>query len=368
VRDIAGFAGLRDQWQPLLDRSKPNHVFMTWEWFFTWWKHFGHGRELFVIVVENQGETIGILPLMLFVEHGRRACKFRYLHFIGFRFEFRWNDWMDVIGVRKEEVIRAAMEYLQGCQHLWDYLDLWDIPEDSDTLIILPRLADRLGFPYRTELCASCPYLPTTSDWELYYGSHPPKKVTKDLERQIKRLTAGGDLKVEHLAATNPVVSLNSLFDLHQRREIVTDRLPMFSRERFRSFYRDLAEAFPREWLDYSVLKLNGTPIAAHFGFRYNNKLYFLTPAFDPDYRTYSPGKILLRYLIQHCFVNDGIHEFDFLRGDEPYKYQWATGERRGYQIQISNAYMSGWTGKVFRRIPPRFRRSFMEGFGQSSA
>jgi len=33
VRDIKGLAGLRDQWQPLLNRCRPNHVFMTWEWF-----------------------------------------------------------------------------------------------------------------------------------------------------------------------------------------------------------------------------------------------------------------------------------------------------------------------------------------------
>src|SRR5713226_4859505 len=98
-RDMEGVATLRDKWQPLLNQSRPNHVFMTWEWLFTWWKHFGRGQELFVLAVEDKGEVIGILPLMLSVHNDEYARKIRYLRFIG----DQMGDWMDIPAIRKEE-------------------------------------------------------------------------------------------------------------------------------------------------------------------------------------------------------------------------------------------------------------------------
>jgi len=361
VRDIKGLAGLRDQWQPLLNRCRPNHVFMTWEWFFAWWKHFMQGRELFVLVVQDKGEIIGILPLMLFILP-KEQIKLRYLHFIGFRFEQAWNDWIDIIAVRKGEVIRAALEYLKTRQYLWDYLDLWQIPEDSDTLAIISDLAPRAGFSFEKQPVATCPYLPTTSNWETYYHASSLKRARGDIERQIRRLGARGKLEVQWIEAANLVVDLESFFDLYERRWTALNQRAMFSQEVYRNFYRTLAQVFPRELLDCSFLKLDGRVIAAHFGFRYNHKLYLCTPTFDPDYAEFGPGKILLRYMIENCFADPSIHEFDFLAGSEAYKFQWATGERRSCRILIANAYSAGLAGRVLRRVPLHIRRPMVGG------
>ena len=359
IRNSTGLTALKELWQPLLNRSRPNHVFMTWEWFFAWSQHFMQGRELFILVVQDKGEILGILPFMLFIQ-SKETFKIRYLHFIGFRFEQAWNDWIDIIADRKLEVLRAALEYLKTNQHLWDYLDLWQIPEDSDTTAILADLAPRAGFTFKKEPFATCPYLPTTSSWEMYYNASPLKKVRADIERQIRRLNNKGDLKVQWIETSNLETDLESLFDLYERRWNALNQRAMFSQEVYRSFYRTLSKVFPTEILDCSFLKLDGKVIAAHFGFRYNHKLYFCTPTFDPDYAEFGPGKILLRYLIENCFTDPNIHEFDFLAGAEAYKFQWATGERHSCRLLITNAYSAGLVGRVLRRVPPQIRRPIL--------
>jgi len=366
VRDVEGFAALRDRWQLLLDRSQPNHVFMTWEWLFTWWEHFGQERELFVLVVEDKGEVIGILPLMLCIQDDGYMNKVRSLHFIGYRSIQRWNDWMDILAIRKEEVIRTALEYLRERQYLWDFLDLWDVPEDSDTIGILPDLASQLGFPVLKKSVSTCPYLPTTSDWPSYYRSLRSKRTTGDPERQVRRLSARGELHMHRTEDADLMVHLHALFDLHQRRQPMRLKSSRFAQEVYRNFYCALARVFPRSWLDCSALKLNGEVIAAHFGFRYNHKLYWCTPAFDPDYAAFSPGKVFLKAIIETCFADDEMEEFDFLVGKEPYKYEWTTLERHGYRIQVGNTYMSSWVGKIVRRIPLYARRSLMHSRGST--
>jgi CelD/BcsL family acetyltransferase involved in cellulose biosynthesis len=361
VRDVEGFAALRAQWQSLLNRSQPNHVFMTWEWLFTWWEHFGQGQELFILVVEDEGEVVGILPLMLCIQEGGYMNKERRLHFIGYRLR-RWNDWMDIIAIRKEEVIQASLEYLLERQYMWDFLDLWDVPEDSDTIGILSDLARQLGFPVQKKSISTCPYLPTTSDWQSYYSSFRSMRTTGDPERQVRRLSARGELKMHWAEDSDLMVNLEALFDLHQRRQPMRHKSSRFSQEVYRKFYCALVHVFPRNWLDCSALTLNGEVIAAHFGFRYNHKFYWCTPAFDPDYAAFSPGKVFLKAIIETCFADDEILEFDFLVGKEPYKYEWTTLERHGYCIQVGNTYMSGLVGKIVRRMPLYARRSLMNG------
>jgi CelD/BcsL family acetyltransferase involved in cellulose biosynthesis len=49
-------------------------------------------------------------------------------------------------------------------------------------------------------------------------------------------------------------------------------------------------------------------------------------PAFDPEWASYSPGKVLLAQLIEDAKAK-GCARFDLLSGREPYKLLWQTGE-----------------------------------------
>ena len=56
------------------------------------------------------------------------------------------------------------------------------------------------------------------------------------------------------------------------------------------------------------------------------------------EWEKYSPGKILLQYLIKWCIENK-IEVFDFTIGSENYKKEWCDNELKLNEISFSNNY-----------------------------
>lgn len=66
---------------------------------------------------------------------------------------------------------------------------------------------------------------------------------------------------------------------------------------------------------------------AVHVGMRDGNRWMSWIPAYDAEFHSYSPGRILLHHILEDSFRR-GDSEFDFLIGDEEYKYLYATHVR----------------------------------------
>ncbi len=60
--------------------------------------------------------------------------------------------------------------------------------------------------------------------------------------------------------------------------------------------------------------------------------MYCYLFGFEPAYSKYAVGMILDLYLIEHSIQN-GMREYDFTRGDEPYKRMWGTLAKRNLKI-----------------------------------
>jgi CelD/BcsL family acetyltransferase involved in cellulose biosynthesis len=265
---------------------------------------------------------------------------------------------MDVVGVRQSPVMDSVLDYLRQRQHLWDFLDLWDIDETSITLGLLLESASHLGLPVvSTSSIEPRPYLATTSDWRSYYRSTISQRLRQNIERRTRLLQQRGALAFVKAEPSTMMSHLASLFELYQKCETSRNKSVMFSEAVYRDFYQSLAQTCPFEWLDCPTLELNGKAIAASFGFRYNSRLLGCTMAFDPEYARLAPGTVLLGHMIQDCFADDGIQELDFGSGGEAYKYEWTTTQRRACQVLIGNVFTGGWIRKVLRQSPVAVRR-----------
>ena len=89
-----------------------------------------------------------------------------------------------------------------------------------------------------------------------------------------------------------------------------------------RNFYR-LIHIKLKQNIFIASLSLDNEIIAAHSGFVYNNRLYYLFPAYDYTYNKYSPGKILLKKLIE-ISTSRNIDNFDLTIGFENYKKNYS--------------------------------------------
>jgi CelD/BcsL family acetyltransferase involved in cellulose biosynthesis len=67
--------------------------------------------------------------------------------------------------------------------------------------------------------------------------------------------------------------------------------------------------------------------VAAHVGLHDDGRFYWWFPTYGSEFEGYSPGRVLLHRLLEVSHAR-GDSEFDFLWGDEPYKWFYATDTR----------------------------------------
>lgn len=97
--------------------------------------------------------------------------------------------------------------------------------------------------------------------------------------------------------------------------------------------------AFEAGFLELSFLTINHKKAAGYLCFDFNKKIYVYNSGFSTDFQYYSPGWVLLSLLIQHA-IETGKTHFDFLRGDEKYKYKF--GALDSFVMKVKAERVSG--------------------------
>lgn len=84
-----------------------------------------------------------------------------------------------------------------------------------------------------------------------------------------------------------------------------------------------------RGWVRLAVLYIDAQPAAAQLWFVAHRKASIFRLAYDEAWKCYSPGSILLHYLMQRVIDVDGVEEIDFLTGNDAYKQDWMSERRQ---------------------------------------
>jgi CelD/BcsL family acetyltransferase involved in cellulose biosynthesis len=74
--------------------------------------------------------------------------------------------------------------------------------------------------------------------------------------------------------------------------------------------------------LRLSFLTLDTRRIAASVFFETDDSILYYNAGLSPEARSLSPGVVMVERLVQRA-LETGKRRFDFLRGNEPYKYEW---------------------------------------------
>ena len=106
--------------------------------------------------------------------------------------------------------------------------------------------------------------------------------------------------------------------------------------DEMQSFFR----ALTTEFVGLGIVKLyfmeiDGTKISATLCFDYENTLYLYNSGYDPSFSYLSVG-LLLKSLCIRDALESGKAVFDFLRGDEPYKYDLGGQDTSIYKLTIT--------------------------------
>ena len=131
-------------------------------------------------------------------------------------------------------------------------------------------------------------------------------------------------------------IGLNKLFEIHQKRWQSVNIKSPFLYSDFREYYKNIALIFQnKDWLHFSCLTVDGEIRSTAFSYIYNDKFYAATIARDPACPALDLGHLHNFYLIQESFSRN-LREYDFLRGDEAYKFHWTKRFRRYNNIILA--------------------------------
>lgn len=164
------------------------------------------------------------------------------------------------------------------------------------------------------------------------------------MRRYLRRIKKYG-LKTElvDISKTNSIsYGMNQLFETNQKRWSAKGLPGAFCDPRLRSFYLDIAASFSQnKWLGLYCLKLSGKTVATLYGFKYKGKYYAYKTGMDPAYSRFSVGNILFLKVMEEC-IQEGLLEFDFMWGEDPYKRQFATYGTSNYKAIVYKKRLFG--------------------------
>jgi CelD/BcsL family acetyltransferase involved in cellulose biosynthesis len=294
-------------WQGLLANSPTNTVFQTPEWQQAWWGVFGRGRLLPVGIFQNEA-LVGFAPL--FLDGGM-------IFFVG----SGGSDYLDFIGTFGNVEVMASMlstvyHTVPGCLGFRFY----HVPDASPTGELLHAAAQRLGWDCYDEGELAAP----TAKFDQNSVELVRKKSLLRHQRYFER---EGTLEVKRLRLSTDIIPrLDAFFDQHMERWSDTPNPSLFTNQKQKDFYRQLAELNP-SWLRFTEIDWNGRPIAFHFGFSYRGSYLWYKPTFAIDLARRSPGEVLIRQLLLEA-LEENVEEFDLGLGDETFKQRFANQVR----------------------------------------
>jgi CelD/BcsL family acetyltransferase involved in cellulose biosynthesis len=176
--------------------------------------------------------------------------------------------------------------------------------------------------------------IPLPAGWEAYL-TLLDKKQRHEIRRKMRRIESEAETRWQ--LAQNPATldaDIDEFIRLHRKSNPEKDA---FMDEKMVGFFREMCSvAFGAGWLNLAFITVNDAVAASMLNFDYDNQILVYNSGYDPDqYAALSPGIVLLSYCIRHAIEN-GRQRFDFLRGDEDYKFRF--GAQR---TTIHNVFMS---------------------------
>ncbi|MGH7819976.1 MAG: GNAT family N-acetyltransferase [Candidatus Binatia bacterium] len=98
---------------------------------------------------------------------------------------------------------------------------------------------------------------------------------------------------------------------------------------------RLMAFEMRRGWFRACVLYIDGGPCAYRMGRRYGDTYYARQTGYDPAFRKYGVGALLLDYDVERLCEEAGLRTIDFGFGDGEYKRRYGTAHRKESSIVV---------------------------------
>jgi CelD/BcsL family acetyltransferase involved in cellulose biosynthesis/glycosyltransferase involved in cell wall biosynthesis len=316
VRGAVQLAQLRQDWSALWDADPHATPFQRPEWLLAYARVFcaDSDAQAGALVARHGAKMVGLLPLC-----ERNAGVRTSITLLGTGV----SDHLDLIsepGYALEcsrRFLEALAESASGSS-----IELSELREASPlNTVTAPKSSQDRRFvqsPYPVlQLMAGVNGVPESMQAKLRYYARRAERLGKlDIEETT-------DQNVSRIAE-----QLEILFALHKRRWEERNQNGVLSTAQVRTFMHDAVGALARAGrAKVLVLHIDARPAAAMLLLHDASSAYYYIGGFEPALRDVSPGTLLIAHAINSA-RHAGFAEFDFLRGNEAYKYRFGARDR----------------------------------------
>ncbi len=326
------FLSLRDDWDRLAQNLLPAQKFT---WMYTWWMYRKEGNKLWILVVEEDNKVIGMAPLYVRKIPILKILTLEKLCFLGEQIT-PYLDFLILQDQRRETVFQTLLTCV--FQNLpYDILGLTDINSHYPNFDLWQKYSTLLDF--KMEVSFECPKI-CFSHYESYNDYY--KQLSKNQRQSLKfryNKTKQNNVHIEYIFKKNITEDeMSTIANIHIKRQKflqekgVSGRYSHFTDQQESKFIRSYFCSGEPDSKMLACMKCNGSIVSYILLFVTKNTLSYWNTAFDTDYEEYAPTKLLINELIKYAFESKYDY-FDFMRGGDSYKFQWANDASVNYQI-----------------------------------
>ena len=355
ITDPARLHDLAPEWEALAAEAALEHPFLTHDWVETWWEAFGAGRRLNVLVVRDAGRAIAIAPLM----RGRVKICGLPIHSL----ESIANEHTPRAGflVAKDraDAYDALWETLARPGQGFDLLLLRQLPGESETLRALNGTASRAGWLEGRWPSEVSPHIRLRGPFAAYFEGLSPKH-RENVRKREKKAKKMGEVSYETVTGGSGLdAALEDGIRIEGSGWKGKEGTAIRSRPDTLRFYTRLAHRLAaREALELQFLRVGDRRVAFGYTLRHGAGRFMVKSSYDDAFGPISPVMLLIRAVLERAH-EEGVREFDFLGGSDPWKLSW-TSETRAhdwlYLMPPSLSHRLMHAAKF--KVGPRLRRS----------
>lgn len=319
----AAFSQLASAWDDLAQGGMTDTPFQRMAYQQGWWRNLGEG-DLHTIAVYEDETLIGI---GCFNVRGDRVV---------FNASKEETDYLDVIcsAENAQPVWNAIFDSL--CSDgfpAWNCLDFYNIPADSPSRPLVEAQAADRGFSFVSERAEVCPIIPLPETFDDYLDALD-KKQRHEIRRKLRR-AKGAEAELHIVGGEDDLhAEVDAFLELLQKS---TPEKGAWLNDARRQAFHDIAQfAQDAGILQLMFIEVDDRKAAGLFNFAYNGRTWVYNSGLDPD----AFGRLSLGVVLSAQAIEKGIElghsTFDFLRGDEEYKYRFGAQDTEIFRLIVS--------------------------------